>query len=287
MTRTDVPQHDGETYHLRDDASAAPTPSRDAASGAERSGHGNAPRHARGLSHGGHVAALRGLLTGAAAWLITLAPVAASSRAGLAARAAAAVALVGVIFGAGFVSGVGPYLASNHRLARHSGITVTLAASASAWLLASRAGVLLAFDPVRGFLGTLAWAAYAIAWWHPWRVPASSLEAAPPGATTGLGPRRRPPRLALFIAAFGTLAGFACLALAMRIEEPARRLFAQALGVVAAVALIASAANIAARMGGELRAGDRRRSQGESRAVRSVVLFLVVVAAAILIERLP
>ena len=221
---------------------------------------------------------LRCTLAGVGAWAITIAPLVVTARASNTTRIAALLALLPAL--------AGPQLIErNQPLARHVGITGFLAASAGTWLLASLDQVMASVDTFRAVLGVLAWAVFALSWSHPWSVSEANLRKAPEGETVGLKPRRKAPPYAVGVAVVGAICAFACMALAWVVEDPSRAVFAQALAVGCAVALLTSASRIAVLAGKEKPRGSARaRLPINRRVLNSIVLMLLVVALAILLQ---
>jgi hypothetical protein len=218
--------------------------------------------------------AFRCLLAGVGAWIITLAPVVVAPRSGALARALALLALATCVGGSQLI-------ARDPRMARAVGLTAFVALSLASWLLASRFGVLAAVDAFRGVLGMIAWSVYAIAWSHPWSLPDARLRDAPPGDVQGLRPRRQTPQLALAIAGAGTLAGIACIVLAWLVDDPARAIFAQAIGTAAAIALITASAAVASVMGKDERPGQAPRLAIDRRMVRTLLVLALIAGGAL------
>jgi hypothetical protein len=219
-------------------------------------------------------------VTGLVAWTVTLAPVPLSPRAPLSARVIAFTALgVGL---AGTLS-----LATRPRLGRALGIGGFLALSCLSWALASASRVGAAVDPVRGFLGVLAWALYAASWSHPWSVPDDSLTTAPDGETRGLSPRRPPPRAALAVGALGGVGALLCLALSYRVDDPTRSLFARALAILAGVLLVSHSATLATIAGREERDDLSGRFPNDGNVARLLFAAVMLVGAILALARMP
>lgn len=221
---------------------------------------------------------LRCTLSGVGAWAITVAPLVLTARAASSTRMMAVAALIPAIGGPQLIQ-------KNPSLARHLGISGFLAACVATWVLASLDQVLSSVDPFRAILGVLAWGVFALSWSHPWSVSDAKLRKAPEGETVGLKPRRRAPPYAVGVAVMGAICAFTCLALAWVVKEPSRAVFAQALAVGCAVALLTSASRIAVLAGKEKPRSTRRaRFPINRRVVNSVVLMLLVVALAVLLQ---
>jgi len=223
--------------------------------------------------------ALRCLVAGAAAWLITLAPILLGHHQLLIARGLTLVALLTCVLGTQAIH-------RNHRLARGLGISGFTACSVLAWWLGSRAGVGIRLDPVRGFFGVIAWAVYAASWSHPWSLPDERLAAAPPGNASGLKPRRPAPRGALAIGSLGVLGGLVCLALAWRVDGTTRAVWARAVGVLGATALVSAASSIASVMAREERVGAVERWPVDARVLRSLLALCLVAGAGVVASRM-
>ena len=194
---------------------------------------------------------LRCTLAGVGAWAITIAPLVVTGRAGPTTRLAALIALAPAI--------AGPQLLQRKpRLARHVGVTGLLGLSVLTWLLASLDQVLATVDTFRAVLGVLSWGVFALSWSHPWSVSDAKLRKAPEGETVGLKPRRKAPPYAVGVAVMGAITALACLSLAWVVDEPSRAVFAQALAVGCAVALLTSASRIAVLAGKEKPRSARR-----------------------------
>ncbi len=218
-------------------------------------------------------ATLRCTLAAAGAWIITVLPL------GFAVRASILTRLL--VFAAIVPGLAGPQLfARNHRNARHVGLTAFVGACLLAWALASRDGVLSSIDVFRGVLGALAWGVFAVAWSHPWSVPDPQLKTAPAGRTTGLKPRRQPPRYAVGISVVGAVCALACLVLAWRVADATRAVFAQAVAAACAIALLTSASAVAVLVGRGRRGSKSRKARLPfSRGVLNTVLLMVLVGS--------
>jgi hypothetical protein len=223
-------------------------------------------------------ATLRCTLSGVGAWAITVAPLVVTARAGGSTRIAAVLALLPAL--------AGPQLIQrNPTIARHVGVSGLLAASAGTWVLASLDQVLSSVDTFRAILGVLAWSVFALSWSHPWSVSDAKLRKAPEGETVGLKPRRKAPPYAVGVAVMGAICALACMALAWVVKEPSRAVFAQALAVGCAVALLTSASRIAVLAGKEKsRSARRARLPINRRVINTVVLMLLVAALAVLLQ---
>ncbi len=221
---------------------------------------------------------LRATLAAAAAWAITLAPLVVSGRATLPTRLLALFALLPGVAGP-------QLLARGGRLARHVGVTAFVGVALAAWTFASVDQALVGIDAFRAVLGVIAWAVFALSWPHPWSVPDEKLSMAPEGETAGLSPRRKPPVAAVVVAGAGAACAAGCLALAWRVDDPSRAVFAHAVAVGAAVALVTSASTVAVAAGREHRREGRRARLPINRKVFNNLLLMAVVVALALAVR--
>jgi len=221
---------------------------------------------------------LRCTLGAVAAWAITVAPLVVSGRASFLVRVLALASLSAGLAGP-------QLLPRNDRAARQVGITLFLFMVLITWTLASLDAALTGLDPFRAILGSLGWGVFALGWSHPWSVPDHKLATAPEGDTAGLKPRRTTPHYAVGVAVIGAACAALCLGLAWRIPDPNRAVFAQAVAVGAAVALLTSASAIAVFAGRESRRErSRRRLPFNRRVLNNLLLMAVVVALALLLR---
>jgi hypothetical protein len=201
------------------------------------------------------------------AWALTLAPVAFARAASWTGTTIAVLALGA---GAG-----GPIVARTRpRAGRHLGITLFAALATLAWLLDGRTIHPLHLDPIRGFLGALAWGVFALSWSERWGAEAEPVPADPEAPL--LLPRAALPALATTITGLGVLAALVFLALAFWVRDPDRALVAQATALACAVAVV-TASGIVATVRGKHRAPSGRRL---SPPVIRALLLLVVTAIA-------
>jgi hypothetical protein len=223
-------------------------------------------------------APLRVGLGAVAVWVITVAPVAAASRAGVAERVLSALALM-----AGLAA---PAIAArNPRWARHLGLSAFPALALAAWISSSLGPGLPRFDGYRAVLGALGWGLFALGWWHPWSRPEAEMRRVDIRPASPLEPRRRLPRSTVVIGALGACSALSCLALGWRVTDPERAVLGQTLAVAAAIGLLgagASLALIAGRLPEHQPAAGRGRPVGLPRAFfRSLIALLALVLAAV------
>jgi hypothetical protein len=215
-------------------------------------------------------------LSAVAAWVITVAPVASSSRSGAAERVLAALALL-----AGLSAPVVAQRSS--RWARHLGLSAFSALAAGAWLAASLGVGLPRFGGYRAMLGALAWGLYALSWSHPWARPEAEMRRVDVRPSSPLEPRRRVPRSASVIAAAAGVAALSCLALGWRVTDPSRAVLGHTLAVASAIGLLAAATGLAlisGRLPEHEPSATRGRSSGLPRAFFRSLLGLLALALA-------
>ena len=217
---------------------------------------------------------LRCTLAAVGAWAITVAPLVFIGRSSGLTRL---VALISILPGI-----AGPQLiARSQKVARHVGVTVFLAAVLVGWGLASNDQTLATVDIFRAVLGAIAWTVFGLAWSHPWSVPDVDLARAPEGETMGLKPRRMPPGYAVGVAAIGAACALLCLGLGWLIDDSHRAVFAQAISVASAIALLTSASTIAVIAGKERSSRRRSALPVNRKVVTTLVLTAVAMAVAV------
>jgi hypothetical protein len=222
-------------------------------------------------------AALRIGLSAVAVWVITPAPVAGASRAGVLDRLLCALGLL--------VGLAAPVMARrSQRLARHLGLSAFSVLALGAWLSAALGPGLPRFDGYRAVLGALAWGLYALSWSHPWGRPEGEMRSVEPRPASPLEPRRRLPRSTTLIAAVGVVSALSCLGLGWRVYDPDRAVLGHTLAVAAAIGLLGAASSLAL-VSGQLPEHEptngRGRAGGLPRAFfRSLVALLVLALAA-------
>lgn len=211
------------------------------------------------------------VLAAVVAWSITLAPAALARSSP---RSALYFAVAAVIAGAS-----GPLLLPVHpRLGRHIGISLFLGLAALTWLLTSPAIQPARLDPMRAAIGAVAWGVFALSWNERWK---SKVEPEVDTQGPALQARSTLPRLAVPIAGVGILAGLGYLAIAWRIRDVDRAIFAHALALACAVAVITSAATVAVARGRASSSSSRRLT---AQALRPLILLVALaVGGAVLI----
>lgn len=210
------------------------------------------------------------LVAGLIAWAITVAPVSFGRGGSTLSMVLALLSLAAGI--------AGPLLlAARPRIGRHVGISLFVGFAAGAWLLHSDAIHPMRLDPVRGAFGAIAWGVFAVSWSDRWGgkadVPPSDLDAPALLARATLAP------LAVPITAAGVAAGIGYLIFAFQIRDPERALLAQAVALVAAVAVISASATVATGRGKNRSASGRRLTPAVVRAL--LVLLTFALAGAI------
>lgn len=200
------------------------------------------------------------------AWAITVAP---ASLARSSPRHAFIAALAALLAGVG-----GPLLlAQKPRLARLIGISGYLFLCTVTWFFASAVLQANRIDPLRAFIGVIAWGVYALSWNDRW--PALPKEDPEPFAAV-LQARQTLPSLAVPLTAVGIVSGIALMFVAFRARETDRALLSHTLALACAMALISASATVAI-------ARDKRSSEGSrkfpSQATRPLLLLLLSLAA--------
>lgn len=216
-----------------------------------------------------HTSSLRCVLAAAVAWSITVLPIATTGKLAWHVRGAIVASLIPGIVGPLFGFG---------RLARHLGLTLFLTLVVAIWAWASHSSLLPELDLYRSVLGAVAWGVFALSWTHPWSIPEHQLKGAPIGEASGLTPRRKRPTSALIIALAGVLTAFGCLALAWRVTEPHRAVFAHTIAVAGAISLMTVASLIAVIVGQD-RAPGRAAKIPLTRGGLTTLLLLLIIAA--------
>jgi hypothetical protein len=212
------------------------------------------------------------LLAAVVAWAITLAPAALARSSP---RSALFFAVAAVLAGV-----TGPLLLPVHpRLGRHVGISLFLGLATLTWLLTSPTLQPARLDPMRAAIGAVAWGVFALSWNERWK---SKMQPEIDAQAPALQARSTLPRLAVPIAGIGVLAGLGYLIIAWRVREVDRALFAHALALGCAVAVITSAATVAVARGRASSSSSSRRLTAQ--ALRPLILLVALaVGGAVLI----
>jgi hypothetical protein len=177
-------------------------------------------------------------LPGLYAWTTTVLYPASFRGVGIAARVAAGVALVALVSGVVVAQ-------KRAALGRALALHVFVFACLFTWVTV---GGLLAVDrlePIKAALGAVGWVVFAFGWGasrEPARVPEDDPRVLPGDP---LSPRGQLPAYAILVLATSVVGASLPLLLAWRVTRPAHALFAHAVAVVAAVALVSSGAEIA------------------------------------------
>lgn len=218
-------------------------------------------------------------LPGLYAWSLTVAVPAVSREAPLSAKLFALAAAPLVVAG-------GWFALQRPVLARGLGLWGFCAACVATW---SVLGSLLApgrLDPLQGMFGALGWALFALGWGGAPK-GAESLPnpvAAEPAAVAALPARSEPllPRARLapgaaLITAFGTVCAAVMLAIAFRVQETERALFAHGVALAGAVALVGASGVVASERGRPKT--PPRSAIARMRSARSTIFLLLVLVA--------
>jgi hypothetical protein len=172
---------------------------------------------------------------GVLAWLTTVFPLVVASTVSVWCKMAGILSLLSlvaaVLIRRGARSGV-----------RRAGIGLFLIGAIACWLLAgpSLSGV----DPFAGFVGAVAWAAFAAAWPEPWTIPEGELSLAPEADTRDLEPRRRLGLFTYGLVAVAALSSAVSMWLGWQVGRADRGVLAHVLAVAAAVGLLSVSAAV-------------------------------------------
>ena len=220
----------------------------------------------------GRASGLRVGLSGATAWVVTVAPAALAPGGRLAPKLLAAAGIVPVV-------AASTTLRRHPTVGRHLGLTVFPAMCVGAWLWAAAGDKPIAPDIYRAVLGALAWAVYALSWVHPWSLSDDRLATAPAGKAAGFAPRRRPSPWSTVIAAGSVAASVGLLCVGWLAAEPTRAVLAHALAVGGAISLVTVACGAAVLAG---RGGEGGRRWLTAPVVKSLVMVVVTGALVVL-----
>lgn len=167
--------------------------------------------------------------------------------------------------------------------ARGVGIGMFLVGAIACWLLAGPR--LASVGPFAGFVGAVAWAAFAATWPEPWTIPEGELSLAPEADTRDLEPRRRLGVFAYGLVIAAALSSVVSMWLGWQVDRADRGVLAHVLAVVAAVALLSvSAAVTVAAV--ESHEPLEARSRWQRQVVSSLLWMLLAVLLAVLWVRL-
>lgn len=211
--------------------------------------------------------ALPPIVAGTLAWALTVAPVGLGRGRGALSVLAALVALAATLSGP-------LLLARRPRLARHVGISIFVFASLGAWLANSAALHPLRLEPSRGAFGAIAWGVFALSWSDRWGKGARA--AAPEREGAQLTARATLAGLSTPIVAVSVAAGLGYLVFAFQVREPDRALLAQAVALLAGVAVTSASATVATARGKPRSAGGRRLTPHVIRSLLLLGLLLIV-----------
>lgn len=261
---------DGSDEEPREDGSGAEGPEAVASAfGAQRPVLARLTEEARGGP------ALPPIVAGTLAWMLTVAPVGLGRGRGTLSTLAALVALAATLSGP-------LLLARRPRLARHVGISIFVFASLGAWLANSAALHPLRLEPSRGAFGALAWGVFALSWSDRWGKGARA--AAPERDGSQLTARATLAKLTAPIVAVGVAAGLGYLVFAFQVRDPDRALLAQAVALLAGIAVTSASATVAIARGKPRSVGGRRLTPHVIRSLLLVALLFIVGALVVVLR---
>lgn len=211
--------------------------------------------------------AVRVLIPGVYAWFVTVALPAGHRDASLWPRVFSVLAVLCLVGG--------PWLAvRRERLGRAVGVFGFVGFSLFTWLVLGDLLSVGRLDPVRAALGSMGWALYAFGWGSVREVGA--IPEKDPRVLSGaaLAARTTLPPGAALVLGIGLLGALVPIFLAWRVERPLHGLFAHAVAIVAAIALVTSAAAIGVSRGSRALHPARRRLQMAGSSIGLAVMLL-------------
>lgn len=211
--------------------------------------------------------AVRVLIPGIYAWFVTVALPAGHRDASLLPRLLSILAVLCLVGG--------PWLAvRRERLGRAVGVFGFVGFSLLTWLVLGDLLSVGRLDPVRAALGSIGWVLYAFGWGSVREVGA--IPETDPHALSGavLVARSPLPAGAAIVVTVGVLGALVPIVLAWRVERPLHALFAHAVSIVAAIALVTAAATIGVSRGNRALHPVRTRLQMAASAIGLAVMLL-------------
>jgi hypothetical protein len=212
------------------------------------------------------------LLPGVYAWAATVLYPASLHGASVFARTAAGAALAALVTGVAIGR-------KRPAAGRALGLHAFVALCTLSWILL---GTLVAVDrlePTKAALGALGWVLFAFGWGgsrEPEHVPEDDPRALPGDP---LSPRGKAPGGAVLVLSLAIAGAALPILLAWRVTRPSHALFAHAVAVVCAVALVSSGAEIAVRRGKWSPVEPQVRRLGNAAASLTILAIVVVVGA--------
>jgi hypothetical protein len=212
------------------------------------------------------------LLPGVYAWAATVLYPASLHGASLSARIVAGLALVALVAGV-VVALRRPGL--GRALALHGFVMLCV----FAWVLLGSIVAIDRLEPTKAALGGLGWVLFAFGWGgsrEPDRVPEDDPRALP---GEPLPPRGRPPAGAVLVLSIATVGASLPLLFAWRVTRPAHALFAHAVAIGCAVALVSSGAEIAVARGKWAPVEPQTRRLANAAASLTMLALVIVIGA--------
>lgn len=216
------------------------------------------------------------LLPGVYAWGMTLWAPLVAAQSHWAARACAALALVGIAVGAFVVHGA-------PTPARFIGVHGVLACATAAWLTSSSLVSPERLEPMSATLGSVGWALYAVGWGARHVEPARADDRSP------LEPRARLAAGATWIVAAAAMGALVLVALAFRETRAEHALFAHAAALLAGAGVLLTGATVAVERGrvGERGPAAQRLAGGLRWLIPALLVALAVWVLSAWLSELP
>lgn len=211
--------------------------------------------------------AVRVLVPGLYAWFVTVALPAGQRDASLWPRLLSILAVLCLVSG--------PWLAvRRERVGRALGVFGFVGFSLLTWLVLGDLLSVGRLDPVRAALGSMGWALYAFGWGSVREV--GTIPEKSPHVLSGaaLTARSTLPAGAALVVTLGLLGSLVPIFLAWRVERPLHALFAHAVAIVAAIALVTAAATIGVSRGSRALHPARTRLQMAGSSIGLAVMLL-------------
>jgi hypothetical protein len=164
-------------------------------------------------------------------------------------------------------------------LGRALGLSTFVALCLLAWVLLGPAISVDRLEPVRAALGGFGWVLFAFGWGgsrEPEHVPEDDPRALPGEA---LSPRGRLPPGTMLVLGLATAGAAFPLVLAWRVTRSAHALFAHAVAITCAVALVSAGAEVAVRRGRWAPVEPVARRLGQAAASLAILTVVIIVGA--------
>ncbi|HEX3596660.1 MAG TPA: hypothetical protein VHU80_16230 [Polyangiaceae bacterium] len=212
------------------------------------------------------------LLPGMYAWAATVLYPASLHGASLPARLISGVAVAALLLGVAVAR-------RNPSLGRALGLHGFVMLCVFSWLLLGSIIAVDRLEPTKAAVGALGWVLFAFGWGgsrEPEHVPEDDPRALP---GEPLAPRGKLPRGAVFVLSLAIAGASLPLLFAWRVTRPAHALFAHAVAIGCAVALVSAGADIAVRRGKWSPVEPQMRRLGNAAASLALLAVVVIVGA--------